>query len=322
MRSIRIISFYLSVLAAVAAHPQEAEPFHARNLSPPVAIFGLPTWQTVTDRRVLTATAEVANHYRLSRRGSEWLILDGETLRMNLFYSRPLGERWAVSAELPVLQQTGGVLDNVVDGWHSAFGLPDGGRNNRPEDQLLFQMASDDELFYMLDDDRRGIGDLQLALARRFGADGRFVARAAVKLPTGRESMLAGSGSRDWSITFVRPREGLLGGRAAGYYWGVGWLGLGDAGRIAFPAKEGAVLGLLGGAIKVLPRIGVKAQIDVYSAMYETALEELGEDAVQATFGGWWEMSESTRLELAVAEDLHVSTAPDVVLHLSLRWSW
>jgi hypothetical protein len=41
----------------------------------------------------------------------------------------------------------------------------------------------------------------------------------------------------------------------------------------------------------VFPRIGIRAQLDFLSAAYDTELEELGQHAVQATIGGWWEMS-------------------------------
>jgi hypothetical protein len=305
-----------------APFAQEAEPFHTRNLNPAVAIFGLPTWEGVTGERVLTATAEIANHYRLSQRGGDTLILDGETTRVNMFYSHPLGERWAVSAELPMIQQSGGILDDLIDGWHSAFGMPDGGRNNRPEGELLFVMAHNGQPFYRLDDGARGLGDLQLSIARRLAGE-RFVARAAVKIPTGRDGILAGSGSRDASLTLLRPRAGMLrGGRAAGYFWGIGMLALGAPEQIAFAAKDHAIVGMLGGGLKIFPRIGIKAQIDVHGAMYTTGLEELGQDAVQATIGGWWEIGERTRLDFAVNEDLHVSTAPDVVLHVALRWQW
>lgn len=305
-----------------AALAQEAEPFRTRNLSPAIAIFGLPAWEGVTAERVFTAMTEVANHYRLSQRGADTLILDGETTRVNLFYSRPLGERWAVSAELPVVYQSGGILDDAIDAWHSAFRMPDGGRNNRPEDELLFVLARHAQPFYRLDDNGQGFGDLQVSIARRLAGD-RFVARASVKIPTGRESILAGSGARDWSLTLLRPRAAMLrGGRTAGYFWGVGVLALGEPERIVFTAKNRAIVGILGGSLKVLPKIGIKTQIDVHSAMYDTPLEELGQDAVLATIGGWWEAGQRIRLDFAVSEDLHVSTAPDVVLHLALRWQW
>jgi hypothetical protein len=143
-----------------------------------------------------------------------------------------------------------------------------------------------------------------------------------VKVPTGKESILAGSGAGDWSVTVLRPKTGTLRGRAAGYFWGVGVLGLGKPERVAFPVEDHSVVGVVGGGLQVLPKFGIKAQIDVYSAMYDTALEELGQHAVQATIGGWWDAGARTHVDFAINEDLHVSTAPDVVVHLGLRWQW
>jgi hypothetical protein len=322
MRSIVTFVLFSIFLLPNAALSQEAEPFHTRNLNPAIAIFGLPTWEAVTGVQVLSVTTEIANHYRLSRRGTDTLVLDGETTRVDLFYSRPLGKRWAVSAELPLIQQSGGILDDLVDGWHSAFRLPDGGRNNRPDGELLFAFGRDGQPFFRLNDEGSGLGDMQVTLARRFAADERFVARASVKIPTGKESILAGSGAGDWSVTLLRPRAGTLRGRAAGYFWGVGVLALGEPERIAFPVDDHSIVGIVGGGLQILPKFGIKAQIDVYSAMYDTPLEELGQHAVQATIGGWWDAGTHTRADFAINEDLHVSTAPDVVVHLGLRWQW
>jgi hypothetical protein len=323
VRVIRIVALCLLPFALPrVVIAQAAQPFHTRNLSPPLAIFGLPTWEAASDARVLTLHTAVANHYRFSRRDSDTLILDGETLRIDVFYSQPLGEHWSVSAALPFVQQSGGFLDDAVDAWHSAFDMPDGARNNRPEDALQFYMADGSGPFFTLDDEQRGIGDLQIGFARRFGADDRFVARTELKIPTGDEDILAGSGAFDWSVTILRNREATVRGRAAGYYWGAGWLVLGEPDVVAFEVNDYSVSGVLGGGIKVFPRIGIKGQLDFLSAAYDTELEELGQHAVQATIGGWWEMSERGRLEFGVDEDLHVSTAPDVVLHVTVRWSW
>lgn len=323
MRVIRIVTLcLLQTVLSQAALGQVAEPFHTRNLSPPLAIFGLPTWETVTDAPVFTAQTAVANHYRLSGRDSDTLILDGETLRISLFFSQPFREHWSFSVAAPLVQQSGGFLDDVVDAWHSAFNMPDGARNARPEDALMYRMANAAGTFYALDDDERSVGDLQIGFARRFGADERFVARTEIKIPTGDEDALAGSGAVDWSVMILRNREGSLGQRAAGYYWGAGVLLLGQPEVVAFRANDYSVTGVLGGGIKIFPRIGIRGQLDFLSAAYDTELEELGQHAVLATIGGWWEMSARSRLEFGVDEDLHVSTAPDVVLHVTLRWSW
>jgi hypothetical protein len=321
-RDVVCVFALLAAAGGATASGETVEPFRTRNLSPPIAIFGLPAWETVRRESMFGATTDVANHYRLSQRAGDRLILDGETLRTSLFYSRPLGERWSVSIEAPFYQQSGGVLDDLIDGWHTAFDLPDGGRNNRAEGEILYEMSVDGVPFFVLDDADRGIGDVQVSLARRFGNDDGFVVRSTVKLATGNESVLAGSGSTDWSLTVLRPRAVTFAQKPAGYFWGVGVLDFGEPERLLFPTKGSATIGIVGGSWKAWPRIGLKAQIDVYSALYRTSLEELGQNAAQVSFGGWWDMSEHGVLEFAVNEDLHVSTAPDVVLHMNLRWRW
>lgn len=319
----------LAVVAAVYAGGgagttacQEVEPFRTRNLSPPIAIFGLPAWETVKSLRVLGTTTEIANHYRFSSRGGDTLILDGETIRTSVFYSRPFADAWSMSVEVPFYEQSGGVLDDAVDAWHSTFGLPDGGRNSRGEDELLFEMSKNGEPFYVLSDTRLGLGDVQVSVARRIGVDEGFAVRGTLKLPTGKEGMLAGSGATDWSLTMLRPRMASFRHKPAGYFWGFGYLGFGEPKRIAFPSKRSSGLAIVGGSWKIWERVGLKAQVDVFSAMYETALVEIGEYAAQATLGGWWDVGEHGVLEFAVDEDLHVSTAPDVVVHLNIHWLW
>jgi len=309
----------LGLAAAGRASAQAAAPFRVRNLSPPVAIFGLPSWASVPATPVFGVTTELANHYRLSQRGSERLILDGETLRLTLDYERPIGEGWSVGAELPAYHLSGGHLDDIIDGWHSFFRLPDGGRNNRPEDAFVFELGDGPVPAFRLDGGGSGIGDLKLSVARRFGGGEGLVLRAAVELPTGDETILAGNGATDWSLTLLGTSARSLRGHAAGYYWGVGVLGLGDPEQVPFTAEDLGAVAVVGGGIAVRERLGFKAQIDVHSPLYDSPLEEIGQTAVQATLGGWWTLPRAV-LDFAIVEDLHVSTVPDVVLHVALRW--
>jgi hypothetical protein len=323
--TLRSILAFAAAAAAAFAEPalgQAAAPIRTRNLSPPVAIFALPTWQPVPEETVIGLTMELANHYRLSGRGTDKMILDGETFRTTFHFERPFADGWSAAIEIPFYQQYGGVLDNLIDGWHSTFGLPDGGRNNRPEGELLFEMANASQVFFVLDESGRGPGDVSLSLAREFGADRGFVLRGTIELATGDESLLAGNGSTDWMVTLLRNRDVALPKRSAGYYWGLGLLNIGTPAQIRFPTEDFGVLGIAGGGLEIKPRFGIKAQIEVHTGLYQSPLEELGQTSVQATFGGWWSLSGSGRLEFAVSEDLHVSTAPDVVLHAGLSWRW
>lgn len=299
-------------------------PFRTRNLSPPISIYGLPVWERPPAGTEIGVTSELANHYRLSLRGSEMLVLDGETWRSALHLRHAFDGPWSVGIEIPYYQQSGGVLDDLIDGWHSAFGMPDGGRNARAEDALLFVLDNGPGTYAMLDRRARGLGDVQLSAGRKLGRDGGFLLKATLKLPTGDENIFAGSGSTDFALTLTRARSAALGSMPAAYFWGVGAIVIGEAERVGFDANDGTVLGLLGGSLRPwparLPNVGLKAQLDVHGPLYESRLEELDDPGVQATVGGWWQISERGVLEAAVNEDLSVSTSPDVVLHLAMRW--
>ncbi len=200
--------------------------------------------------------------------------------------------------------------------------MPDGGRNNRLEDGLVFELADGDGVFYRLDEHTHGFGDLQLAFGRTLGADGRYVVTGTVKLPTGDERMLAGSGSADWALTLLGRGARELGGKPAGAFWGVGLVATGDAEVVEFRRNELVPIAVVGGGWRVLPRIGFRAQLEVHGAFYRTPLEELGQTSVQATLGGWLELGRRARVEFGVNEDLHVSTSPDVVVHFGAHWRW
>jgi len=301
---------------------QLAEPLHVRNLNPLVAVFGLPAWDTVPIGTRFGVSTEVANHYRFSLEGDEFLMLDGETVRTTLAVTHGFASGWSLGLEVPYYHVGGGVLDDVIDGWHSAFGMPDGGRNARPEGQLLYQFGELPSPSFELTEPQSGIGDTQLKFARLIGRDQGFVVQASVELPTGEEGMLAGSGSTDWALTVLRTRPLLARRRAAGYFWGVGFVRAGDPQQIDFESETWVPTGVLGGSWQLLPEWGLKGQLDVHGAFYESPLEEIGETAIQATVSAWRRMGQRGQIELAVVEDLNVSTAPDVVLQVAAAWLW
>ena len=157
--SYRVAGILLSFALIGSAAAQETAPLRTRNLSPVVSIFGLPTWEAAleTDSNELSLIGEMASHYRLSARGEEQLILDGETWRASLLYKRGIGERWTVGVEVPLIRQSGGVLDDVIDGWHAFFNLPEGNRNRLPEDRLDFRYSDRNVNAFTIDGSSSGL---------------------------------------------------------------------------------------------------------------------------------------------------------------------
>jgi len=304
------------------AAAQETVPLRTRNLSPMVSIFGLPTWETGLEAgsSEIAVVGELASHFRLSARGGEQLILDGETWRASFLYQRGIADRWTIGLEIPLVRQSGGVLDDVIDGWHSLLNLPDGNRNLLPEGQLDFRYKDRGANVFSIDSDSTGLGDTQVTVARAFGGDSSLLLRAIVKLPTGDEKMLAGSGATDVAVTLLRRRAATWRSRIAGYYWGIGVIALGDPEYLATRTEDWAALGVLGGSWQPFDRIGLKAQLDFHSRFYDSDLDELGKDSIQASIGGWWALDDRRTLSFAINEDLVVRTAPDVSLHVDFTW--
>ena len=308
-----------ALLPASAAIADDLAPFRTTNLNPLLAIVGLPVWAALPPAATIGSSLEVANHYRLSQGGDGALLLDGETSRLRVWYEKPLGRRWSFGFDVPVYHQSGGSLDDLVDGWHSAFNLPDGGRNYRPEGVLEFRLADADGQFFELEDTSTGLGDIQLTAAGRFGERDGWTLRGTLKLPTGDDGMLAGSGAADLTLTALHLRRGEFAGRPASYFLGAAWIEIGVPTTVEFDIEDRAVAGVLGGALALGTRYGIKGQIDISSAHYDSALEEIGQTAAQLTLGGWLDFRESMSFDFAVSEDLHVSTSPDVVIVLGLR---
>src|SRR5262245_51203268 len=115
-----------ALLPASAAVAEDLGPFRTTNLNPLLAIVGLPVWAAVPEATTIGSSLETANHYRLSQSSDGALLLDGETSRLRVWYEKPLQRRWSLGFDIPVYHQSGGALDDLVDGWHSAFNLPDG----------------------------------------------------------------------------------------------------------------------------------------------------------------------------------------------------
>jgi hypothetical protein len=322
MTTVRTMLGATLVLWSALASAQLAEPLHVRNLNPLVAIFGLPAWDTVPLGTRVGLTTEVANHFRFSQAGNEVLMLDGETVRTNLAFTHGFGGGWSLGFEVPYYHVSGGVLDDSIDGWHSAFGMPDGGRNARPEDQLFYLFGDRREPFFQLMESQSGVGDAQLKFARLLGEEQGFIVQASVKLPTGEEDMLAGSGSGDWSVTLMRSRPLVARPRPAGYYWGLGVVRAGEPHQVTFDSREWVPTAIIGGSWQPWPKWGLKGQLDFHGPFYESELEEIGEPAIEATLAAWRRLGERGTLDFGVVEDLAVSTAPDVVLHVTATWQW
>ena len=103
-------------------------------------------------------------------------------------------------------------------------------------------------------------------------------------------------------------------------FGGGGILGMTEGDVLPDQQKDIVAFGSLGAGWQPLAWLTLKVQLDGHTAFYrDSDLAELGSGSVQAVMGGTLHVSGRTALDIGVAEDLVVKTAPDVVFHFALR---
>jgi hypothetical protein len=100
-------------------------------------------------------------------------LVDGEHRSGALTVRRGLGARWTVGARAVVLWRGDGLMDGIIDGFHSTFDLPDSGRSLYPSGQLRVDARAPDRRRFAWDGQAgTGLGNLELEAQRSFGRPG------------------------------------------------------------------------------------------------------------------------------------------------------
>jgi hypothetical protein len=318
-------------MGGLAAHASAepvnpAVPFGSTNQNPLVAVFGLPHAGASTvlapGKTALELRADIASVCSRDDRSEESILLDGESYRFTLALQQGFGERFEFGLEIPYVMHREGFLDDFIIDWHDFFHLPQGERDDMPSDRLAYRYFKDGRTEIDLDDPTEGPGDLRLTgawqLLREGGDEPQALAlRASLKLPTGDEDRLLGSGSADLAL-WLSGSQAFRGGSVA-LFGAAGALLMSDGEVLAGQQRHAAAFGTFGGGWRPLDRLALKAQVDGHTSCYSNSgLRELS-DSLQFVFGGTLGMTETLTLDIAISEDIVVNTAPDIVFHLALR---
>ncbi|MET0380087.1 MAG: DUF3187 family protein [Spongiibacteraceae bacterium] len=268
---------------------------------------------------------DVANNFVDAQSGTELMVLDGETQRLELGWRAGLGNGWEVGYTLPVLQHSGGNLDSFIEGWHDFWGLPDGGRPDAARNRLDYRYRRGGVVEVDLHERESGIGDAEIQAAYQLwrGGDTTVAMAATIKLPTGDAERLTGDGTAATDLTLAATTQNLWGSTLSGYAnAGVLWLPAGDV----LPAMQRDYIWHAGAGISWPVSwldhevLALKLQLDMHQAFYRSAVRALGNDSILLVIGGTARLAPHWLLDIGVGEDLAVDTAPDVTLQMGLRW--
>jgi Protein of unknown function (DUF3187) len=316
-------------VAPCLAADMEITPFRTINQSPLVQIFGLPAESsaTVTPSGLMTVslTQDIASEYTVSRTASEQIVLDGESYRWTLAARYGLFDRFEVGVEIPYILYGGGFLDGFIVDWHSAFGLPQGGRDSAPRDRLSYRYSKNGVQKLRMEHAGSGIGDIVFSGGMNLYDDhdstvhDSLALRSSIKVPTGDSGSLRGSGSTDFTLALCGGMNNFTEWGSLGLFGSVGGLALTRGDVLADQQNSLAGFGTLGLGWGPAEWISFKVQLNAHTALYhDSTLDELSKTALMLTGGGALKLPGDYLLDIGVSEDVAVSTAPDVAFHLGL----
>jgi hypothetical protein len=321
---------FLLVLLPLPARSVDVVPFDTFNQSPLAQIHGLPSIGSSTilppGRWEGSLSVDAANSFVVRSDTGETLTLDGETYRFSLRARYGIARRFEAGIEIPYVVYGGGFLDGFIQDFHHFFGLPNGGREQAPQNRLLYRYRTAGTDGIDIQDSTSGLGDIRLTggmqLFRQDGAEPLSVAlRGSLKLPTGSSRRLLGSGGVDFTLwlsaseTLKMPIFGDLTGFGA-----IGGMFMGDGDVLKEKQRDLAGTATLGFGWSPLSWLGLKVQANAHTSLYQgSRLSPVNGGSVQLVSGGTLAIGCGTVLDIGVSEDVIVETSPDVVFTLTLR---
>jgi hypothetical protein len=310
-------------MAAAAAFAMAATPalgdefFSVRDENPLLRAFYLPLPSDARQASggTFSATLALSNTVNFEQRATEQVLIDGEAATLRLTYENAFTAAWHYRITLPVIHDSGGFLDTLIGDWHRWFGLNAGDRPYYPKNQLNYRYTGLSTI-----DLRRSetsIGGIA-ADAGRFALDDahRTVSFwGGVQAPTGSVADLTGDGAWDlalWAHHALRFAHWQLGTE----------LGLmqpcGDE-LFAGHAHRTSAFGRMALSRTLGEAWSLRLQLDGQTRRVGDSNLRLTGPSLQLTLGAMRRLFGRWHIEMGLAEDAAVNTAPDITFFLGIR---
>ena len=273
-----------------------AGPLRIVNLHPFHLIYGTPgsfgARLLPPGTTELILSADAASYLVGEKSGSEEILIDGETYRLALTLRRGFRNRWEWFAEAPLIMHRGGAFDSFIENWHDFFGLPQSGRDEAPRDRLVLFYRDGAKIPFHIRENAFSFGDVSLGLgyapARKLFSNDGLAIRAALKLPTGDEDLLAGTG--EISASIWAETSGALPGSAGSRRWlyaaTLGALLAKAPRRLPRFDREFIAFGRFGVTWRTSPRLTLTVQLDIHSSAYSSRVSPLSDPGIMLGMGG------------------------------------
>ena len=311
----------LLIAATEQSNQTDFQPFETRDQNLFNLIHGqaLPTNARLNKKSQSrwSSSLAITNAINIESTANESIYLDYEAYRFTLSYQYGLNDDWDLKLDIPLIYQSGGIFDSAIDEWHGFFGLPDGKRPFVTRDQYEVQYSYNAQTPVSLNEASSALGDIQIAVARSLleSSDTTISLWGSVKLPTGNENKLTGSGATDLSA-WLAINQRLSESWVINLNGGAVMLGANSYKNI--PLADYALYGHVMLGLAASENINLKVQLQGHSSYYEQSQLNVLGNVYILSFGGSIKINQCNQLDIAFTEDIKVDASPDA----SLLFSW
>jgi hypothetical protein len=317
MRRIPPVAVAAALLLTACGQLRAEEFFATRDQNPLLRGFYLPL---PSDTRLdagatVSATLQISNTINVESNSHESLFVDGESDALDLTYENALTRRWRYRLSVPIIHDSGGILDSVVDAWHELFRLNRGNRPFYPKRQIDYLYSGRGKID--LNHPQTGFGDTAADVGWYAVDDARRTLSiwGGLKAPTGSVAHATSDGAWDgalWAHTAMRwPMWQLAAELGAAQPFG-DELFAGAAHRTSGFARL-AVTRALG------PAWSLRAQLDGQTGHVAGSDMRFLGPSLQLTLGAVRRLSGRWHIQMGFAEDAAVNTAPDITFFLGIH---
>lgn len=308
----------MAALFCSGTEPAHAEEFFAtRDQNPLLRGFYLPLPSDAQAGAAVTlsATLLVSNTLNVERTAHENLFVDGESTALDLSYENALLRHWRYRLSVPIVHDSGGVLDSVIDTWHEMLGFSRGFRPFYPKRQIDYAYSGQGNI--NLDHAQTSVGDIAADVGWYAMEDAHRTVSiwGGLKAPTGSVSGLTSDGAWDgalWAHGALRGQKWRLAAELGIAQPFGDELFAGNAHRTSQFVRFAATRAFG-------PQWSLRAQLDGQTGRVAGSdLRFLG-PSLQLTVGGVRRLYGRWRLQMGFAEDVAVNTAPDITFFLGIH---
>jgi hypothetical protein len=246
-------------------------------------------------------------------------LVDGEHYRTAVAVRRGIRENVQLEFVVPVVSFQGGVLDSAVENFHDALSLGQMGRLGVPRDVFQVYVRSDEAELSVNDNPGVALGDVVLGakfdLLRGSASPSlKLAAEALLKLPTGSEERLTGSGSADVGVQVLATKYF----RKSCLHASLGLAYLGEMDRLGL-SRQAVLSGMLAYERALGSRTSVLGQVTVSQSPFaDLDLDRLQEVSTQVTVGLKRVVGKQILLFGITENVAHFNNSPDIGFHFGL----